>query len=247
MSKKTFQQYGVLADTELSHSVKSGRYRAHVENEPHLIRDVLEKLDLRPSDRLLEIGCGAGNVLIPLSFMVAEATGIDHPKVVERLGKRFADSRLRLIGEDFLDYRSGPEEGYEKILINSVLAALSDEAEAFRFVDKAAGLLIPGGRLLVGDVANVDKKKRFLETAFGRTFSREWQARVTSTDGAVEENEAAAILNVDDKVFTPTDDFVLGLIRRFRCPGWEAYCLPQPANLPFGYTREDILILRLPE
>lgn len=247
MSKKTFQQYGVLADTELSLSVKSGRYRVHAENEPHLIRDILGKLDLQPTDRLLEIGCGAGNVLIPLSFMVAQATGIDHPKVVERLNKRFTDKRLRLIGTDFLDYRPGADEDYEKILINSVLAALSDEAEAFRFIDKAAELLVPGGRLLLGDIANVDKKKRFVETEFGRAFNREWQARVASADGAVEENEAAAILKVDDEMLVPTDDFVLGLIGRFRRPGWEAYCLPQPTNLPFGHTREDVLIIRLPE
>ena len=245
MSNKTFQQYGKLAKSEFSHTVASGRYRVHVESEPHMIRDIISKLELKSTDRLLEIGCGAGNLLIPLSFMVAEATGIDHPNVIERLGRRFTDPGLRLIGTDFLDYQPAPDELYDRVLINSVLEALTDEAEAIEFIEKAAGLLAPRGRLLIGDIANVDKKKRFIETKFGQDFSQEWQDRLAAADGGVHENEAAKILLVDDEVFLQTDDFVLDVVRRFRRPGWEAYCLPQPPDLPLGYTREDVLIMRL--
>lgn len=247
MGKKTFQQYGELADTDYSPSVKSGRYWIQAGNEPRLILDILSKLALQPTDRLLEIGCGAGNLLIPLSFMVAHATGIDHPKVIENLEKRFPDSGVRLVGSDFLDYGPEPDERYEKVLINSVLGVLSDEDEALRFIEKAAGLLVPGGRILIGDIANVDKKGRFIGTKFGKAFEREWKGRVDASDGVVEENEAAAFFRNDDRMLVQTDEFVLGLVRRFRRPGWEAYCLPQPADLPFGYTREDVLIQRLAE
>lgn len=210
-----------------------------------MIEDVISKLDLSATDRLLEIGCGAGNLLIHLSAKVSSAAGIDHPKVIARLEKRFSDPSLKLVGANFLDYEPGPDERYEKILINSVLEALSDEAEAFQFIDKAAGMLTPGGRLLIGDIANVDKKKRFIETGFGQAFAQEWRDKVAAEDGGAEEEAAAKILLVDDKMLVQTDDFVLGLVRRYRRAGWEAYCLPQPSNLPFGHTREDVLIHRL--
>lgn len=247
MGKKTFQQYGELADTDYSPSVKSGRYWIQAGNEASMIRDVLSKLELQPTDRLFEIGCGAGNLLIPLSFMVAHAAGIDHPKVIENLEKRFPESGLRLIGSDFLDYDPEPDEQYEKILMNSVMGVLSDEDEALRFIDKAAGLLTPGGKFLIGDIANVDKRSRFIGTKFGKAFEREWKDRVDASEGVAEGNEAAALLMNDDPMLVQTDEIVLGLVRRFRRPGWEAYCLPQPADLPFGYTREDILIQRLSE
>jgi len=247
MSRKTFQQYGRLADSELSHTVKSGRYRIQADKEPYLIKDIINKLELDPSDRLLEIGCGTGNLLIPLSFMVSKGTGIDHPDVVAGLSKRFNDPKLRLIGIDFLDYCPERIENYEKILINSVLPALSDKLEAFRFIDKAASLLAPGGRMLLGDIANLDKKRRFTDTNFGKNFDEEWNDRVASLDGRVEEDKASQILDQDDTILVPNDEFILELLARFRRPGWEAYCLPQHVNLPFGHTREDVLVTRLPE
>ena len=63
---------------------------------------------------------------------------------------------------------------HSKILINSVLGAVSDESSVFDFIEKAANLLSPGGRLLVSDIANSDKKSRFVETKFGKEFLAHW-------------------------------------------------------------------------
>jgi hypothetical protein len=40
------------------------------------------------------------------------------------------------------------------------------------------------------------------------------------------------------------DKTVLELAGRFRSEGFHAYMLPQPADLPFGRTREDMLVIR---
>ena len=205
----------------------------------------MSKLDLGPMDRLLEIGCGVGNLLIPLSFMVKQAYGIDHPEVVESLRKRFSDPNLILTGSNFFDYQAKINENYEKILINSALALLPDEDRAILFIEKAANLLSPGGKLLLGDIANIDKKKRFLNTKFGHEFNQKWETQVGSIDGGEEDKQAATIFKNVNPSLVPSDKFILKLIRRFRRPGWEAYSLPQPDNLPFGYTREDLLVVRL--
>ena len=104
MNQDTFQKYGCLAVSDLSYIVKSGRYRAQSSAEPVLIRDIIEKLQLSPTDSFLEIGCGVGNLLIPLSFMVSSAMGIDHPNVVLQLKERFSDSKIKLEPIDFFDF-----------------------------------------------------------------------------------------------------------------------------------------------
>ena len=40
------------------------------------------------------------------------------------------------------------------------------------------------------------------------------------------------------------DDEILDFAKRYRSRGFHAYILPQPPGLPFGHTREDLLIVR---
>ena len=47
-----------------------------IESEKSIIPDVISKLDMQPSDRVFDIGCGSGNLLIPLSSVVKEITGV---------------------------------------------------------------------------------------------------------------------------------------------------------------------------
>jgi len=39
---------------------------------------------------------------------------------------------------------------------------------------------------------------------------------------------------------------VVDLIARFRRQGFDTFVLPQSTSLPFGHTREDILVTRPP-
>jgi hypothetical protein len=41
------------------------------------------------------------------------------------------------------------------------------------------------------------------------------------------------------------DDGILKLVSALRREGFEAYIVPQSPWLPFGHTREDVLVLRL--
>lgn len=247
MSQDTFQKYGHLAKSNLSFVVKSGRYRVQEHAEPLLIQDIISKLELCPTDTLLEIGCGVGNLLIPLSFMVSFAKGIDHPEVVSNFNKRLSDPKIELVAADFFEYKPKSHEAFTKILINSVLGAVSDESSVFDFIEKAANLLSPGGRLLVSDIANSDKKSRFVETKFGKEFLAHWLKEGGQVAQGGEEAIAANILSGDEKMFVATDKFILKVMEKYRRRGWECFSLPQAESLPFGNTREDILIVKLPE
>ena len=49
-------------------------------------------------------------------------------------------------------------------------------------------------------------------------------------------------LKQDDKIMIFNDKNVLQIISHIREKGLHAYLLSQPGDLPFGHTREDILI-----
>lgn len=52
-------------------------------------------------------------------------------------------------------------------------------------------------------------------------------------------------LDADAHVVVFDDEVILDLIRRFREVGFSAFVLPQDPALPFGNTREDILVRSL--
>ena len=221
-------------------TVIGGRYAIQRGAERLIVMDVAKKLNIGPDDRLLEIGCGPGNLLIPLSFMVQAAVGIDHPNVCRFLNARFTDPKIQTIECNFLDYEPVADEAYDKVLTYSVLNTLSDQTEAIEFVDKAVGLVAPGGRLLLGDIANVDRKKRFLNSDAGKEFEVKWREKTVHFSASLWQPHYPK----DDRLFQPTDRFVLSLMERYRARGFDTCLLAQPPDLPFGRTREDLLVRR---
>src|SRR5208283_3546843 len=124
MSRISFENFGKFAELLDEYTVISGRYLIQGESERRITGDILKKLELQPGDSVLEIGCGAGNLLIPISFLVGEITGIDHESCIRRLKARFPEgNNVSLIAGNFLDVSL--DKKYEKILCYSVLHYLS--------------------------------------------------------------------------------------------------------------------------
>src|SRR5690606_15365923 len=102
-------------------------------------RDVTAKLRLAPTSRLLEIGCGPGNLMIPLSFAVEHATGIDHPAVIEMAEDRYQAPNVRWIGGEFPSVVLNGT--VDRILVYSVLHILQDFDAVRGFVFAAMEVL----------------------------------------------------------------------------------------------------------
>jgi 2-polyprenyl-3-methyl-5-hydroxy-6-metoxy-1,4-benzoquinol methylase len=229
MSRTSFEIFGRLATTVISWTELSGRYSFQDSTEPRIVADIAGKLRLSANDTLLEIGCGAGNLLIPLSAMVRQTTGVDHASLVQKLGERCP--AVHRIAGNFLDIEIAGR--YSKILIYSVLHYLTDEAEIAQFVMKATRLLEPEGLLLIGDIANVDKKKAFEASLQGQEFLQDWRRTAT----------AGRVIQVPDPERVIIDDGVIGRLQsRLQSSGFDLVKLPQPEGLPMCYTREDLLV-----
>jgi 2-polyprenyl-3-methyl-5-hydroxy-6-metoxy-1,4-benzoquinol methylase len=237
MSTSFFDAYGALARAGVSTTQMSGRYEIQAAAERRIIDDVKRKLSVDVGDRLLEVGCGPGNLLIPLAFATQEAVGVDHPDVIAQARRIFSDPRVKWVAGQFPDVEiSGL---FDCVLAYSVIQCLRSFDDVLAFIEAGAMLLKPGGRMLIADVPNKDKKKRFSESEAGRAFEADWRRSV--------ELDSSAPVNVfDDAVGVGAldDAGVLRIVAKFRAMDFHAYILPQPPELPFGRTRDDVLIVR---
>ncbi len=122
----------------------------------------------------------------------------------------------------------------DAILCYSVLHYILVDTAFFRFLDVSLSLLAPGGQMLIGDIPNISKRKRFFACETGVRFHQDFMK--TTERPQVEYNKIEHD-QIDDAV-------VFALLQRARAQGFDAYVLPQAANLPMANRREDILITR---
>lgn len=204
-----------------------------------IVPDVVRKLELKPTDTLLDIGCNCGEVTIPLSFLCDSVTGVDGKEVVERLKERAPGiNNIETITGDFMGVNI--DKKFDCILIYSVLVYMDSYEEKARFIKKAAELLKPGGRLLVGDIINSSVQKRFGESQLGEKVNAEYRDNLDNNlmdeDTNKKQKTGPALQNV------LTDETLMKLLLNIRKWGYESFLLPQSFDLAFGYTRQDILV-----
>lgn len=235
--------YGSLATMDVSPTVQAGRYGFQAEAERRILGDVLPKLRPEPHHRLLDIGCGAGALLVPLSYQVAEAVGIDHPDTIASLERRHVLDNVTLIGGGFPD--TAPEGDFDRIIAYSVLHYMADMDAAKAFILAAAALLRPGGRLVIGDLPNRDRGARWRANPAAAAAEREWANLKESAAGDETTNRAMAQLARTSQLGNFSDAMIAELIQAARAAGYEAYWLPQAPDLPFGRTREDLVVERI--
>jgi hypothetical protein len=120
------------------------------------------------------------------------------------------------------------------ILCYSVLHYVLIDTAFFRFLDVSLSLLSPGGQMLIGDIPNISKRKRFFSSERGRRFHQKFMKTTDLPSVAYNQIEHDQI---DDAV-------VFSVLQRARAQGFDAYVVPQNPRLPMANRREDILIIR---
>jgi hypothetical protein len=215
------------------------------DKEKAIFLDIVQKLNIEPETTneqgiLLDIGPGCSDLPFMIldlcrqanleALLVDSKEMLDHlpsggnirkytgyfPDDVPELIKEFQNKISYIIGYSIFHY----------VFYNTCI---------FKFLDVAVSLLKPGGKLLIGDIPNVSKRKRFFSTETGIAYHKAF----TNSDTLPEVNH----LQLEP---THIDDGVLmGIIQRYRGFGFEAYILPQTPGLPMSNRREDLLIHKI--
>lgn len=123
---------------------------------------------------------------------------------------------------------------FDVILCYSVFQYIFVEASFWKFLDLSIELLAPGGQMLIGDIPNVSKRKRFFASDAGVRFHQDF---TQTTEVPHVDFRAVEASKIDDAV-------ILGVIMRARAQGCDAYWLPQGDALPMANRREDVLIVK---
>ena len=120
------------------------------------------------------------------------------------------------------------------LLSYSVLHYIFVEQPLFEFLDRALQLLAVQGQMMLGDIPNISKRKRFFASTTGIQHHRVF----TGTDETPQ-----VVFNTleHDKI---DDAVLLALVARCRGAGFDAYVMPQAPHLPMANRREDLLIHR---
>lgn len=120
------------------------------------------------------------------------------------------------------------------IISYSVLQYVFCETNIYFFLDYSLGLLAEEGQMLLGDIPNVSKRKRFLQSLAGKHYH---QCHYDSSSEPEVIHNIIEHQQIDDAV-------VFSLLQRSRLAGFDAYVLPQAEDLPMANRREDILIVK---
>jgi SAM-dependent methyltransferase len=142
--------------------------------ERDLAERVIDGLPLGPDWQVLEIGCGIGRLLRPLSKRVARAVGVDLSDEMIALGRDYCVGRpnveLYSTGGslDFL-----PDARFDLVFSHIVFQHLPRKRYVQRYVEEAARVLRPGGILRM----QVDGRSRQF---FRRWIADSWSGVVFS-------------------------------------------------------------------
>lgn len=243
------RSYAKMVTESDNKTMIAGRYESDQGKEKDIFTSIsaLLKLDNRVGLNFIDIGCGYGNLTDSFIELAKnnqfKTTLIDIAEIIERHKNECnLTNDFTLISGNFPSNLTAPiTEMFDCILIYSVLHCV-DEPETL--IDEAIKLLNPGGRLLIGDIPNVNKKGRFLATPIGRAFDADYKGiPVEKTPyyqdhfDFIEKNQQQLNVKLDD-------DFLIKIMSKYRKQGYNVYIYEQNEGLPFSKTREDLLIVK---
>jgi len=238
-----FEDFKHLAtDSSLSKYEKIGFPDSYREGkEEAIFTDIINKLQIRNGQGqiLLDIGPGCSD-LPNMIHKYAISKGckivlVDSKEMLNALPNnqdttKYVGQFPNEVSELLVSYQNS----IDYIVTYSTLVCVFYDQCIFKFIDAAVLLLKPGGRLLIGDIPNISKRKRFFSSEAGKQFHKDFMK--TDEEPHVEHLQLEPG-QIDDGVIT-------GILHRYRGFGYDTYLLPQSNDLPFANRREDILIVR---
>ena len=238
-----YEKFRLMAlDTTLTCYEKIGFPNSYREGYEKLIwEDIQDKLpNLSQNDKvILDIGTGLSE--LPYSLINTCRKNqhtlilVDAPEILDQLPNE--EFIIKIPGKYPFDSSILFKNYLKKIdiiLCYSVFHYIFTEGNIYQFLDKTLSLLGPQGQMLLGDIPNSSKRKRFFSSSDGIKFHQTF----TNSNEIPEVNfNCIEHDQIDDAV-------LLSIISRSRNSGFEAFILPQNDSLPMANRREDILIKR---
>lgn len=234
--------YADSAISTISQSAKAGRNGLVSDDaiEEMILEDIWKKISQKSNQDVLDLGCGCGplaNLIVERCILSAHSlTMMDQATVISEIVSSNQNSNQINLVEGIFPYESKllGNQKFDSIILYGVIHYATDP---INFIYSLIEFLKPGGHLLIADIPNLDKKRRFLLTNHGMQIDKEYRSTFKPNDNVMARVEVKPPIEFND-IFVTT---LLGLIRAKGC---ESFLLPQPVGLPFCFTRDDLLVVK---
>lgn len=239
---KFFDNFRRLAGRkDFKNHQKVGREYLHIGKENkefNIFPDIKDKLNIRSNTLVCDIGCGCSQPALDLIKFAKQYKNklilIDSKEMLNILPNYKFMKKIPAEFPQCKNFIKKYQNSIDYIIIYSVIHYLLLEVSLFAFLDKAVSLLKNGGKMLIGDIPNITKKKRFLSSDYGKKFHQQWSG----------DKKIPKIFWTQLEEGVIDESIVFAILQRYRNMGCETYLLAQKDGLPFNKTREDILIVK---
>ena len=230
--------YSNLINNNKSIVLESGRYKFQRNEEKKILPEIIKNLNLNKNDKLIDIGCGSGSITMHISKKVNTVTAVDFPKILDALKARSKKKKIKninYISGNFVNLKI--QKKFNKILVYSVIHYMRDLNQLKILIRKMLKITLPNGKILLGEVPNISKKKRFLNSKIGKKIDQSFKVDVERLNKKYPKS-----MNLNNKFISIDDKDLSSIIFYCNKLGADAYILPIENGLPFCNTRVNILI-----
>jgi SAM-dependent methyltransferase len=124
-------------------------------------QQLVDQTDLHPGQRVLEIGCGTGNVTVLVKRLhpQVEVVGLDpDPKALDRARRKFANAALSVqLDRGFSDVLPYHDGSFDRVISSFMFHHLSEE-EKTKTLGEIRRVLKPGGSLHLLDFGGTTER-----------------------------------------------------------------------------------------
>src|SRR5436305_9589180 len=148
--------------------------------------ELLDRLKLRGDERILDLGCGRGAVLLLAAqhLTTGRAVGVDLWRTVDQSGNSAEATQRNAVAEgvaDRVELHTGDltalpfeDNGFDVGLSNLAIHNISGRAGREKAISEAVRVLRPGGRLLIADVRATRRHQAQLARLGMKDVARRW-------------------------------------------------------------------------
>jgi ubiquinone/menaquinone biosynthesis C-methylase UbiE len=114
-----------------------------------LLETICDELDIKPGEKILEAGCGTGNLALKIKERGAEVIGLDNCKEALEIYKK-KDPKAKVVLADLREKLPFPDNYFDKIASNNTLYAIPKEKQ-LDTLKEFYRILKPGGKIVISN------------------------------------------------------------------------------------------------